>query len=183
MPDARDDVAERYRIGIVGLDHWYVGLAAAEIAARDPGLELVAIAHRDPVRLQETATRFGARHATPDYRSVAIRDDVDFVVTACPTSENADLVVAAANAGKHIVSVKPIVPDTDTVLQKQGEDYLHISVRYLDGKFAAALAKQYQIDGARFSRSGDLKSSERAVPLKTPRRLRLNKDTRTWFPR
>ena len=53
-------MAQRYRIGIVGLDHWYVGLAAAEIAAREPNLELVAVAHRDPGRLEETAIRFGA---------------------------------------------------------------------------------------------------------------------------
>ena len=101
-------MAERYRIGIAGLDHWYVGLAAAEIAARDPRMELVAIAHRHPGRLQEAGARFGAAHTTGDYRSVVERDDVDIVVTACPTSENPDLVVAAARAGKHIVSVKPI---------------------------------------------------------------------------
>ena len=112
-------MAKRYRIGIVGLDHWYVGLAAAEIAARDPNLELVAIAHRDPVRLQEAAARFGDPDTTPDYRSVVERDDVDVVVTACPTSENADLVVAAARAGKHILSVKPVamnLADADRIV-------------------------------------------------------------------
>jgi len=113
------DVAQRYRIGIVGLDHWYVGLAAAEIAARDPNLELVAIAHRDPARLAEAAARFGGPDTTQDYRSVAVRDDVDIVVTACFTSENADLAVAAANSGKHIVSVKPIamtLADADRIV-------------------------------------------------------------------
>jgi predicted dehydrogenase len=126
-------VAQRYRIGIVGLDHWYVGLAAAEIAARDPHLELVAIAHRDPVRLEEAAARFGARHTTQDYRSVAERDDVDVVVTACPTSENADLVVAAANAGKHIVSVKPIamnLADADRIVAAVREN----SVRFISNE-------------------------------------------------
>jgi predicted dehydrogenase len=104
-------VPDRYRVAIAGLDHWYVGLAAAEIAARDPNMELVAIAHRDPARLAEAASRFGSPYTTADYRSVVVRDDVDIVVTACPTSENAELVVAAANAGKHIVSVKPIAMD------------------------------------------------------------------------
>ena len=69
-------MAERYRIGIVGLDHWYVGLAAAEIAARDPDLELVAIAHRDP-NASGGRDAIRARHATADYRSVVERDDVD----------------------------------------------------------------------------------------------------------
>jgi predicted dehydrogenase len=113
-------MAERYRIGIAGLDHWYVGLAAAESAVRNPKLELVAIAHRDPERLAETVKRFGAKHAASNYREVVERDDVDVVVTSCYTSENADIVVAAANAKKHIVSVKPIamnVADADRIVK------------------------------------------------------------------
>ena len=113
-------MAKTYRVGIAGLDHWYAGLAAAEQAARNPKIELVAIAHRDPKRLDETVTRFGAKRATTNYLEVAQSDDVDVVVTACYTSENPDLVVAAAKAGKHIVSVKPIamtVADADRIVK------------------------------------------------------------------
>jgi predicted dehydrogenase len=113
-------VADKYRVGIAGLDHWYIGLAAAESAVRNPRAELTAIAHRDPERLAEAAARFGAKHSTTSYREVVERDDVDVVVTACYTSENAELAVAAAKAGKHVVSVKPIamtVADADRIVR------------------------------------------------------------------
>ena len=104
-------MADKYRVGIVGLDHWYAGLAAAESAARNPRVELAVIAHRDPKKLKETAERFGARASTVSYREVVERDDVDVVVTACYCSENAELCREAASRGKHIVSVKPIAMD------------------------------------------------------------------------
>src|SRR5205814_2351888 len=97
-----------YRIGIAGLDHWYAALGAAESIAKNPRTQLVAIAHRDPTQLAETARRYGAPYTTANYREVVERDDVDVVVTGCYCSENVELCVAAAERGKHIVSVKPI---------------------------------------------------------------------------
>ncbi len=113
-------MVKTYRVGIAGLDHWYAGRAAAEQAARNPKIDLVAIAHRDPRRLEEAVRQFGAKRSTSNYLEVAQSDDVDVVVTACYTSENPDLVEAAAKAGKHIVSVKPIamtVADADRIVR------------------------------------------------------------------
>src|SRR5437763_2628369 len=98
----------KVRLGIVGLDHWYIGLDAARAAAAHPDVDLVIVAHRDAARAQETAQRFGAAEATGDYADVVSRDDLDVVVTACRTSENAALCVEAARHGTHILSVKPI---------------------------------------------------------------------------
>jgi predicted dehydrogenase len=99
---------DKLRLGIVGLDHWYAGLAIAEDAARNEKVELVAIAHRDERRGRETAERFGAGGYTDDYMAVATRGDLDVVATACYCSENARLAAAAARAGSHVLSVKPI---------------------------------------------------------------------------
>lgn len=104
-------MADRYRVGIVGLDHWYAGLAAAESTVKNPRTELVAISHRDPKHLAESAQRFGAGVATTNYREVIERDDIDIVVTACYCSENVEMACEAARRGKHIVSVKPIAMD------------------------------------------------------------------------
>jgi predicted dehydrogenase len=98
----------KLRLGIVGLDHWYAGLAVAEDAARNESIELVAIAHRDEGRGRQTAERFGAGSFTTDYMAVATRDDLDIVATACYCSENPALAAAAARAGSHLLSVKPI---------------------------------------------------------------------------
>ena len=50
-----------------------------------------------------------------------------------------------------IISVKPVVPETDDVAQVHGTEPLHISVRYLDRSFLARLSSLYGIDRARFS--------------------------------
>jgi predicted dehydrogenase len=96
------------RVGIAGLDHWYIALDAAKAAAGTDGVELVVIAHRDGERAQEVATRYGATEATTDIGSVARRDDLDILVTACRSSENPDLCIEAASKGTNILSVKPI---------------------------------------------------------------------------
>ncbi|GAC1433535.1 MAG: hypothetical protein NVSMB65_07420 [Chloroflexota bacterium] len=98
----------RVRLGIAGLDHWYIGLDVAQAAAANDHVELVVVAHRDEARARETASRFGAAEVTTDYASVVTRNDLDMVVTACRTDENAHLCVSAARHGMNIVSVKPI---------------------------------------------------------------------------
>src|SRR5260221_5470097 len=104
-------MAKKYRVGIVGLDHWYAALAAAESATKNPRTELVAIANRDARQLDETATRYGVTTTSANYSDVINRDDIDILVTGVYCNENPDVVVAAARSGKQIVSTKPIAMD------------------------------------------------------------------------
>lgn len=98
---------KRLGVGIVGLDHWYAGIAAADGLKTSAYGQLVAVAHRDEERLRPFAAERNVPFATTDYAAVVRRDDVQVVVTACPTSENVSLCTQAARLGKHIVSVKP----------------------------------------------------------------------------
>ena len=50
-----------------------------------------------------------------------------------------------------IVSIKPIVSETGTIAQAPGSEFLHVSIRYLDGSFLAQLSSSYGIDEPRFS--------------------------------
>jgi diguanylate cyclase (GGDEF)-like protein len=45
-----------------------------------------------------------------------------------------------------IVSVKPIVSESGNIRQAPGSEYLHVSVRYLDGSFLGTLTDLYGID-------------------------------------
>ncbi|MCB1502218.1 MAG: EAL domain-containing protein [Bauldia sp.] len=47
-----------------------------------------------------------------------------------------------------IVSIKPIVPDTEDLFQPPGSEYLHISVRFLDPSFVKEIADNYQLTAA-----------------------------------
>ncbi len=96
----------KFRVGIVGLDHWYAGLETMQQLQGHPRAELVTVAHRDLAHAREAIEKAGAV-PTDDYASVVARDDLDIIVTACPTSENAALVCQAARSGKHVLSVKP----------------------------------------------------------------------------
>ena len=81
----------KFRVGIVGLDHWYAGLGAMQELQDHPRAELVIVAHRDLAHARETIEKAGAI-ATNDYEAVVMRNDLDVIITACPTSENAALV-------------------------------------------------------------------------------------------
>ncbi len=52
-----------------------------------------------------------------------------------------------------IISVKPIVPETDRISQAPGTENVHVSIRYLDGNFIADLAQHYQLEQGRFAKS------------------------------
>ena len=66
-----------------------------------------------------------------------------------------------------IVSLKPIVSETGRIRQVPGTEYLHVSVRYLDGNFMGELAGQYRLDGAQFLRDRPSNNSENLVPLRS----------------
>ncbi len=134
----------KMRVGIAGLDHWYAGLGAARAVAADPDVDLVVVAHRDEARARETARRFGAAEWTTQYDAVVQRDDLDIVVTACRTSENADLCMQAAARGLHIFSVKPIAMTRDEAARiKEAVD--RSGVRFLSAESDRRLNRQYQL--------------------------------------
>jgi len=74
------------------------------------------------------------------------RDDIGPTVL---TPGATDLAVVEGRPS--IISVKPIVSDTGRMPQAPGSEYVHVSVRHLDGAFLADLARQYLFEGARFS--------------------------------
>lgn len=63
-----------------------------------------------------------------------------------------------------IVSVKPIIPDTDALAQRPGTEYLHIAVRFLDEAFVSEIAEKYQLTNARVARPGEA-IPESSIPV------------------
>ncbi|MEU4243355.1 Gfo/Idh/MocA family oxidoreductase [Actinoplanes sp. NPDC026619] len=94
---------ERSRIALVGSGR--MGQFHGEtIRLRLPDARLHAVA--DPV--PGAAERLGAERAYTDAAGVWADPDVDAVVIAAPARFHADLVVAAARAGKHVFCEKPM---------------------------------------------------------------------------
>ncbi|MGP9602330.1 Gfo/Idh/MocA family protein [Brachybacterium sp. AOP42-E1-35] len=93
---------------VVGLDHWYSALPLAAGLVQHPESRLVAVAHRDPSRAGAIEADLSAVDVTDDWRAVVDRDDVDVIASFVPVAENAEVCIRAAQAGKHLISIKPL---------------------------------------------------------------------------
>ena len=73
-----------------------------------PGAEFIAVV--EPVKdAREAALKtLGIEKAYADYKEALADDDIDAVVVVVPTAFHRDIVVAAAEAGKHILCEKPM---------------------------------------------------------------------------
>jgi len=76
--------------------------------AKIPSLRLVAVADVDESRAQLAEQKFGALHAYRDYRQLLGNKDVDAVDICTQTKYHADIAVAAAQSGRHVLCEKPI---------------------------------------------------------------------------
>ena len=57
---------------------------------------------------EEARRRFGFDEASSDWRSVVARPDIDVVDICTPNNVHAEIAIAAAKAGKHILCEKPL---------------------------------------------------------------------------
>jgi predicted dehydrogenase len=83
---------------------------------------LAAVADNVPDRLELATSNFGFAAATPDWRELIERDDVDVVDITAPNALHRELVEAAAAAGKHIACEKPvgISPEDTAAIEAAG---------------------------------------------------------------
>lgn len=95
------------RIGLIGAGR--MGKVFAHtLAFTVSEVDLVAVADVDPKTCAEVAARYGAKYSYTDYHELLKRDDIDAVVVVTPTATHAEVIKAAALAGKHIFSEKPL---------------------------------------------------------------------------
>lgn len=97
------------RWGILGPS----GVATRELAPAmlRAGHELTAVASRSRSRAQAFAAYHGARRARASYHDVLTAEDVDAVYIALPNDLHEPWVIAALQAGKHVLCEKPLGHD------------------------------------------------------------------------
>jgi predicted dehydrogenase len=98
------------RLGLIGLGYW--GPNYARVISELPNAELVAACDlsRDAIALVHK--RYPSVRTTPNTAEVIEAPDLDAVVVATPTSTHYPLVLAALEAGKHVLSEKPLARTT-----------------------------------------------------------------------
>jgi len=99
------------RFGLIGCGG--IGKHHAKTIAALPDAVLVAVCDIRPERAQALAEQHGCA-AYADYPAMLARDDVQVVNVCTPSGLHAEHGLAAAEAGKHVITEKPI----DVVLEK-----------------------------------------------------------------
>ncbi len=97
-------------IGVVGAGRW-AGLAHLPGWARDERCRIVGVCDREPDRAAAAADQYGAAVVSTDYRVLLDRDDIDIIDVVTRDSEHLAVNLAAMQAGKHVLSEKPVAHD------------------------------------------------------------------------
>ena len=96
---------EVVKFGIIGCGG--IGGHHAKTIASLPGAQLVAVCDIRPERAKALAEKHGCE-GFDDYAAMLARDDVQVVNVCTPSGLHADNALAAAQAGKHVITEKPI---------------------------------------------------------------------------
>lgn len=109
---------KRVRFGLIGTGLW--GQVHAEIYSTHPFAELAAVCDSDPTRANRVAKKYGAGKVFSDYRKMVKDPGIDAVAVVTPDFAHREPIVAAARAGKHVLTEKPLattLEDAETVAE------------------------------------------------------------------
>ena len=96
-------------IGVIGTG--FAASAHVDAMRRIAGARLIAVAASSAEKADSAARRFGADRAYGDYRALLEDDAVDVVHDCTPNDLHAAVNTAALEAGKHLLSEKPLALD------------------------------------------------------------------------
>jgi predicted dehydrogenase len=101
---------KRLGIGVIGAGRW-ANWAHLPGWARDERCQIVGVCDTDPERAAAAGTRYGAGVVTGDYTDLLKRDDIDIIDIVTGDGEHFAINCAAIEAGKHVLSEKPVAHD------------------------------------------------------------------------
>ena len=108
------------RAGVVGLGVGRTHIQGYQAA----GAEVVGIADVVETGLRKAQDQYGIARGYTDYRELLARDDVDMVSICTPDRLHAEQVLAALDAGKHVLCEKPMaltLQDAASIVKKVRE--------------------------------------------------------------
>ncbi|OGS21430.1 MAG: dehydrogenase [Elusimicrobia bacterium RIFOXYA2_FULL_40_6] len=96
----------KLRAGIIGVG--FIGQAHVEALRRLGNVEIVAVSEANKELAQQKAQQFGIPKAYENYQDLINDKDVDVVHNCTPNNVHYKINVEIINAGKHIISEKPL---------------------------------------------------------------------------
>ncbi len=107
-----------HRLGVALVGYGWIARAHAHALRTVDGLtqlehplELVALAGRDAAGVEAAGAEFGFSYATTRWQEAVEDARVDIVAIASPVESHAEIAIAAAEHGKHVVCEKPLAVD------------------------------------------------------------------------
>jgi predicted dehydrogenase len=109
-------MAKTLRVGMIG--YRFMGKAHSNAWRQAPhffplkaGIELSTICGRDAQAVESARAQLGWNKASTDWRAVVNSPEIDIVDINTPNDSHAEIAIAAAKAGKHILCEKPLAMD------------------------------------------------------------------------
>ena len=109
-------MARTLRVGMIG--YRFMGKAHSNAWRQAPrflnlaaDVDMHTICGRDPKGVEAARVQFGWKNASTDWKAVIASPDIDIVDINTPNDSHAEIAIAAANAGKHVLCEKPLGMD------------------------------------------------------------------------
>jgi predicted dehydrogenase len=110
------------------------------------------IAEATPELAEQAAKRFGFQRSTADWHDIVDDPDISIVDIATPNNLHAEVAIAAAKAGKHVICEKPLAPTSEESRRMyeavRDAGVVHMVAFNYRRTPAVALAKKYIEEGA-----------------------------------
>ena len=121
----------KIRIGVLSFAHGHIHAYCNKIKDFEDA-ELVAAWDDNATRGREAAERYGIEFVE-SYEALVSRADIDAVIITSETNKHAELTVAAASAGKHILCQKPMattLADCDRMIEAVEKNGVHFQMAF-----------------------------------------------------
>lgn len=100
-------MAEQVKVGVIGTS-WWADTALLPIFANYKRAKLAAVCGRNRERAEEMATKHAVPQVFTDYRQMIEQGKIDAVAVATPDDTHYEIVMAALDAGLHVLCEKPV---------------------------------------------------------------------------
>ncbi len=143
--------SQRVKVGIIG-SQFEADIHAEPFRLMPDEAEVVAVASPTPGHAEAFAGRHGLPRWFTDYRQMLAEPDLEMITIAAPNRLHAEMTIAAAAAGKHVVCEKPLCMTLDeademiAVCRRQGVLLMYAEELFYCPKYVKA--KQMADEGA-----------------------------------
>ena len=143
------------KLGICIVGCGYMGNIHAGCWDNNPGTEIVAVVDLDESRADKMATEYKLDGYFTDYLDAIALPEVDIVSVCVPTNLHAEVTIAAAELGKHVLCEKPItltLEASDRMIAAAAENKVKLGLGFMRRHSPVLLALKQQLTSGKFGR-------------------------------